>query len=46
MPEDQTLATILAICDLLGQSGGGVKTVVEASERAMGDVKNIAGPRG
>ena len=38
MPEDQTLATILAICDLIKHNGSGVGTAVEAYERAMKDV--------
>jgi hypothetical protein len=38
MPDDPTIATILAICDLLGHSGRDVKTVVEAYERAMKNV--------
>jgi hypothetical protein len=38
MPEDQTLATILAISDLMRQNATGVKTVIEAYERAMREV--------
>ncbi len=38
MPDDQTLATILTICELMKQSGNGVKTAVDACERAMKDV--------
>jgi hypothetical protein len=38
MPDDQTLATIIAICDLMRQNGHDVKTVVEAYERALTDV--------
>jgi hypothetical protein len=38
MPDDQTLATILTICELMRQSATGVKTAVEAYERAMKDV--------
>ena len=38
MPDDQTLATILAICDLMKHNGNGVKTAVEAYERAMREV--------
>jgi predicted HTH transcriptional regulator len=38
MPDDQTLATILAICDLMKQDGSGVKTAVEAYQRAMKQV--------
>jgi hypothetical protein len=38
MPEDHTLATILAICDLMKQNSCGVKPVVDAYERAMKDV--------
>jgi hypothetical protein len=38
MPDDQTLATILAICDLMKQNGSGVQAALEAYERAMKDV--------
>ena len=38
MPDDQTLATILAICDLLGHSQSDVKAVVTAYERALNEV--------
>jgi hypothetical protein len=38
MPDDQTLATIIAICDLMRQNERDVKTVVEAYERALTDV--------
>jgi hypothetical protein len=38
MADDQTLATILTICELMKQSGNGVNTAVEAYERAMKDV--------
>lgn len=38
MPDDKTLAMILAICDLMKHGGGGVGTAVEAYERAMKDV--------
>jgi hypothetical protein len=38
MPDDQTLATILTICELMKQSENGVKTAVDAYERAMKDV--------
>jgi len=38
MPDDKTLATILAICDLIKHNGGGVGTAVEAYQRAMNDV--------
>jgi hypothetical protein len=38
MPDDQTLATILAICDLIKHNASGVETAVEAYERAMKDV--------
>jgi hypothetical protein len=38
MPDDQTLATILTICELMEQSENGVKTAVDAYERAMKDV--------
>ena len=38
MPDDATLATILAICDLMKNDGGGVERAVQAYERAMKDV--------
>jgi hypothetical protein len=38
MPDDQTLATILTICELIRHSGTGAKTAVEVYERAMDDV--------
>jgi predicted HTH transcriptional regulator len=38
MPDDKTLATILAICDLIKHNGSGVGSAVEAYERAMKDV--------
>jgi hypothetical protein len=38
MPDDQTLATILTICDLMKQSGNGVKTAVESYQHAMKQV--------
>jgi hypothetical protein len=38
MPDDQTLATILTICELMKQGGNGVKTAVEAYEHAMKEV--------
>jgi len=38
MPDDQTLAMILAICDLMRQNGSGAETAVAAYERAMKEV--------
>ena len=38
MPDDKTLAMILAICDLMKHNASGVRTAVEAYERAMKDV--------
>jgi hypothetical protein len=38
MPDDQTLATILTICELMRRSENCVKTAVDAYERAMRDV--------
>jgi hypothetical protein len=38
MPDDNTLATILAICDLMKHNRNGVEAAVEAYERAMKDV--------
>ena len=45
MPDDQTLATILAICDLMKHAGGSVESAVEAYPRAMKDVMSIAEPK-
>jgi hypothetical protein len=38
MPDDQTLATILAICDLMRHNGTGVRTAIDAYEHAMKEV--------
>jgi hypothetical protein len=38
MPDDQTLATILTICELMRGSENGVKTAIDAYERAMKEV--------
>jgi predicted HTH transcriptional regulator len=38
MPDDKTLATILAVCDLIEHHGSGVEAAVKAYERAMKDV--------
>jgi hypothetical protein len=38
IPDDETVVTILTICELMKQSGNGVNTAVEAYERAMKDV--------
>ena len=38
MPDDQTLATILTICELMKQGGNGVKTAAETYEHAMKEV--------
>jgi hypothetical protein len=38
MPDDATLATILAICDLMKNGGSGVESAVQAYQRAMKDV--------
>lgn len=46
MPDDQTLATILAICDLMKHNGSGVGTAVEAYERAMSDVMDYRRSKG
>jgi hypothetical protein len=34
MPDDTTLATILAICDLVKEDGSGVESAIEAYQRA------------
>ena len=46
MPDDQTLATILAICDLMKHDGDGVKSAVEAYERAMREVQQYRRSQG
>lgn len=46
MPDDKTLATILAICDLIKNNGSGVETAVEAYERAMKEVIEYRRSRG
>lgn len=38
MPDDQTLATILAICDLLGHRQDDVEAVVATYQRALNEV--------
>lgn len=38
MPDDQTLATILAICELMGENDRNVQTAVAAYDRAMDKV--------
>lgn len=38
MPDDQTIATILAICDLLGQTATDVEAAIVAYERALNRV--------
>jgi len=38
MPDDQTLATILTVCELMRHSESGVETAIETYERAMKDV--------
>jgi len=38
MPDDQTLATILAICDLMKHNRNGVEDAVDAYEQAMREV--------
>jgi hypothetical protein len=38
MPDDQTLATILAVCELMGKRASSVGVAVAAYESAMKDV--------
>ena len=38
LPDDKTVATILAICDLIKHNGSGVETAIEAYQRALRDV--------
>jgi hypothetical protein len=46
MPDDQTLATILTICDLMRHNASGVNTAVEAYQRAMKEVIEYRQSRG
>ena len=46
MPDDTTLATILAICDLMKSHGSGVESAVEAYQRAMKDVMDYRRAKG
>lgn len=46
MPDDTTLATILAICDLMTHNRNGVGAAVEAYERAMKDVNEYRRSKG
>jgi hypothetical protein len=38
MPDDKTLATILAVCELMGKGASSVGVAVAAYERAIKDV--------
>lgn len=38
MPDDKTIATILAICNLMGHTGKSVEDAVVAYEKAMQEV--------
>ena len=38
MPDDETIATILAICNLMGSTGHNVNEAVQAYQSAMGEV--------
>jgi hypothetical protein len=46
MPDDNTIATILAICDLINHNENGVGAAVEAYERAMKDVLDYRRSKG
>jgi len=46
MPDDNTLATILAICDLIKHNGSGVDSAVEAYQRAMKNVMEYRRAKG
>ena len=46
MPDDNTLATILAICDLINHNANGVGAAVEAYERALNDVLDYRRSKG
>jgi hypothetical protein len=38
MPDDNTVSTILAICDLIKHNDGGVEAAIAAYERALKEV--------
>lgn len=46
MPDDNTLATIIAICDLVKRNENGVGIAVEAYERAMKEVMEYRRSKG
>ena len=46
MPDDNTVAMILAICDLIKRNENGVGAAVEAYERAMTDVEEYRRSKG
>jgi hypothetical protein len=46
MPEDQALATIIAICDLMKHGRYDVKTVAETYERALKDIMEYRRSKG
>jgi len=46
MPDDNTLATLLAICDLIKHNGNGVGAAVDAYERAMKDIMEYRRSKG
>jgi hypothetical protein len=46
MPDDQTLATILAVCELMGKGAISVGVAVAAYERAMKDVTEYRRSKG
>ncbi len=46
MPDDKTVATILAICDLIKHNGNGVESAIEAYQRAMKDVTEYRRSKG
>ena len=46
MPDDKTVATILAICDLMKHNRSGVEPAIEAYQRALKDVTEYRRSRG
>jgi hypothetical protein len=46
MPDDNTIATILAICNLMGNTGNSVQDAVEAYKKAMQEVMNYRESKG
>ena len=46
MPDDETIATILAICNLMGKTGNSVKDAIDEYEGAMREVMRYRKSKG